>query len=376
MPADEAMPSRFSFATASCQHWEDGYFTAHGDIAAAGLDCVFWLGDYIYEGAANPLGTDGSVRIHDGPEPVDLPSYRARYALYKSDPLLQAAHAACPWVVTWDDHEVDNNYADETSQDGAPADAFRARRAIAYRAWWEHQPVRLPPPQGADYPIYRTIRIGTLADVSVLDTRQYRTDQACGDVTLSLDPACPETTDPGRTILGDDQQAWLFERLGRAGTVWNVLAQQVVFTDAGFDGAVLNYDQWDGYPLGRSAVLEHVASSGIDNLVVLSGDIHFAGAANLRLPGGLAQPLVGVEFIDTSISSTGLVPAGLESLVETLGDVVAVELAHRGWTMHTVTADEWIAEYRIVGNALTPGSPMSTWRTFRVVAGTSELLPI
>ena len=213
--------------------------------------------------------------------------------------------------------------------------------------------------------------------MSVLDTRQYRTDQACGDVTLSLDPACPATFDTARTIVGATQQGWLLDRLGTAETVWNVIAQQVVFADAGLDGSVLNYDQWDGYPVNRAAVLDHVAANQIDNLVVLSGDIHFAGVAHLRAPTATGDgPFVGVEFVDTSISSGGLVPPGFESLVATLGDIVDVELAHRGWTKHTVSATEWTADYRIVTDSLVEGSTVTTWKSFRVAAGTNQVEPV
>jgi alkaline phosphatase D len=371
LPSTDGRPDRLVFGSASCQNFEDGFYSAHADIVAAELDVLFWLGDYIYEGAGRPVGGE-VVRSHDDPEPVTLADYRLRYARYKADPLLQASHASCPWVVTWDDHEVDNNYAALISQDDAPSAEFGARRADAYRAWWEHQPVRLPKPGGvdADYPIYRGVQFGTLVDVSVLDTRQYRSDQACGDVTLSLDPACAETAVPDRTLLGAVQEQWLFDRLGRTGATWNVLAQQVIMARSTVGDAVLNFDQWDGYPAARDRLLGHVAETGVENLVVLTGDIHFAGVARLRAPNGT---VVGVEFVDTSISSSGDVPAELESLVGSIGDVVAAELAHRGWTKHVVTADEWVAEFRIVDNVLTPDSPSAVWKSFRVAAGVVDV---
>lgn len=376
VPAAGATPERFVIGNASCQNYEDGFYAAHRDIAAAGLDVLFWLGDYIYEGSAQPVGTAGSVRTHGSSEPVTLEEYRERYALYKLDPALQAAHAACPWVVTWDDHEVENNYAGAVSQDDAPTADFLARRAAAYRAWWEHQPVRLPAPGSADIAIYRGVTVGELLDVSVLDTRQYRSDQACGDVTLSLDPACPEYAEPERTMLGAEQEAWLFERLGASTAVWNVLAQQVIMANASFGEAVLNFDQWDGYPAARSRLLARLADPAVSNVVVLTGDIHFAGVANISDPADPARTPLAVEFVDTSISSSGNVPASLESLVATLGDVVDVELAHRGWTKHVVTPDDWTAEYRIVTDATDPDSASTTWKSFRVVAGTPGVLPV
>ena len=375
LPADGDLPARFVVGSASCQNYTDGFYAAHLDIAAAGLDCLFWLGDYIYEGAAEPVG-GANVRSHETPEPVTLDDYRARYALYKSDPALQAAHASCPWVVTWDDHEVENNYAGAVSQDAVPTEEFLARRAAAYRAWWEHQPVRLAAPTGADYPIHRGVRVGGLADFSVLDTRQYRADQACGDVTLSLDPACAENADTARTMLGDEQEAWLFDRLGATTAVWNVLAQQVIMANASFGDAVLNYDQWDGYPAARARLLGMIAELTVPNLVVLTGDIHFAGVGKIVDPADPMAPPLGTEFVDTSISSSGNVPASLESLVATLGDVVDVELAHRGWTKHTVTPTDWTAEYRIVADAAVADSPSSTWKSFRITAGTPSVVPV
>lgn len=354
-----------NLATASCQHYETGFYTAHADIAASGVDLVAWLGDYIYEGATGSVGDEGRVRIHGTAEPTTLDEYRARYAVYKSDPNLQAAHAACPWVVIWDDHEVENNYAGNISQDDIE---LGERRAAAYRAWWENTPTRVEMPTTADAVIYRGFEWGSLVDISFLDTRQYRTDQACGDITLSTDPPCPETFDTDRTMLGTEQREWLLGRLGKAGATWNVLGQQVIMGNFMLNGAVLNFDQWDGYPVERDALFQHIADEGIANFVVLTGDIHFAGVGNLRTPD--RSKVIGTEFVATSISSAGNVSADLTDLVKSLGDVVDAELAHRGWIRHTVTADSWVADYRIVDDVLVENSPMSTYRSFTVTAGT------
>ncbi|MEZ5257693.1 MAG: alkaline phosphatase D family protein, partial [Ilumatobacteraceae bacterium] len=372
MPEDEVVPEQFSIGTASCQNYEDNEYAAYADVAAADLDCLVFLGDYIYEGASRPIGTNGSVRVHGTSEPATLAGYRARYELYKRDSHLQAAHASCPWFIIWDDHEVQNNYAGDVPADGSDPTVFRTRRDAAYRAWWEHMPVRLPEPvPGEDYTIYRSARIGKLVDMSLLDTRQYRSDQACGDTTMSLEPACPEVTAPGRKLLGDAQEGWLFSRLGVANATWNVLAEQIVMTNTSFGDTILNFDQWDGYPEARDRLLGYVADLGVENLIVLSGDIHFAGAAQLRVAGGLDSPVVGVEFITTSISSAGNVDPALAGLKELLPDVVDVELTHRGWTHHTVTPDAWTAEFRIVDDAKDPESTSSTWKIFEVRSGRS-----
>jgi alkaline phosphatase D len=370
-PEPGTAADQLTFATASCQHFESGFYTAHADIAAAGVDVVVWLGDYIYEGDARPIG-EGIVRTHEGPEPTTLDAYRARYATYKSDANLQAAHAACPWLVIWDDHEVENNYAGNTAQDDTE---LNDRRAAAYRAWWENTPTRIEAPTTADAVIYRGFEWGSLLDMSLLDTRQYRTDQACNDVTLSTDPPCPETFDTDRTMLGTEQREWLFGRLGQAGATWNALGQQVILGNFMLDGAVLNFDQWDGYPVERDALLQTVVDQQVPNFIVLTGDIHFAGVGNLRAPGGAEAALVGAEFVATSISSGGNVDPGLVDLVKSIGDVVDADLVHRGWIKHTVTPTTWSAEYRIVADALVPDSAVSVFNTYVVEAGTPGIRP-
>jgi alkaline phosphatase D len=369
-PAAGAMPAQpLVVAAASCQHYESGYYTAHRDIADAGVDLVAFLGDFIYEGADRQIGQENNPRSHGTPEPKTLDDYRGRYATYLSDPDLRASRAACPWLVTWDDHEVENNHAGLNPQDISEADAFAARRAAAYQAWWEHMPVRLAAPQGeAEYKIYRAIEWGALARIPILDGRQYRTDQACGDVTLSLDPPCAETYDPARTMIGDVQEAWLYEQLDSSEAIWNVIAQQTIFANTNFQDAILNYDQWDGYPTQRDRILQHFLDANTRNPVVLTGDIHFAGVAELRAPGGPDKPLVGAEFVCTSISSDGNVDASLEPIVATFGDILGVELTHRGWTKHTVSPTEWQAEFRIVDSVKVENAPVTVWKSFLIDA--------
>ena len=348
-------------AAASCQHFETGFYAAHRDIAEWQPDLVLFLGDFIYEGAAQPVGPD-RVRSHDGDEPTDLAGYRARYEQYLADPQLQASRAACPWLVIWDDHEVENNYAGLVPEDPSEADGFAARRAAAYQVWWEHMPVRLPPPaDGEAYPIHRRVQWGALADLLLLDGRQYRSDQACLDVTLSFEPPCREAVEPTRTMLGTDQERWLDDAFAAATGTWTVLGQQTVMTDLRLpNGAILSHDQWDGYAPARDRLLDRAA--GVDRVVVLTGDIHLSAVGTL--------PGVGVEFVTTSISSAndleGLVdPAALAGLFDT---VVEAELAHRGYTRHTVRPDSWTAEFRTVDDVASADSPVSTWRTFRVHA--------
>jgi alkaline phosphatase D len=352
-------------ATASCQHYETGFYAAHRDLAEWAPDLVLFLGDFIYEGAA-ATGPE-RVRSHEGGEVTDVAGYRARYATYLSDPDLQAARAAAPWLVIWDDHEVENDYAGLVPQDPADAAGFAARRAAAYRVWWEHTPTRLAAPDVADevFAIHRGLDVGDLVRISAIDGRQYRSDQVC-DVTLDVGPPCPGWDDATRTMLGAEQEAWLADRFATTGARWNCVAQQTVMTDLRFGdtGAILNYDQWDGYAPARDRLL----AGAPPDLVVLTGDIHLAGVGLLGTPAG---PPTGVEFVTTSVSSLANVPPDLQPILAGYSNVVDAELLHRGYTRHTVTPDTWTAEFRIVDDPLDASSTVSTWKTFRVDRGTS-----
>ena len=368
-PDQDADVDRLRFGFASCQHWESGWYNAHRDIAAdADLDLLVFLGDYIYEYGANPVRPGESVRTYNSEEVTDLAGYRNRYALHRTDAHLQAAHARCPWMVIWDDHEVENNHAGDHSEDTSvdPA-AFRSRRAAAYQAWYEHTPVRLDPPAGADYRIHRTFRWGTLASIFLTDERQYRTDQACGDVTLDLGPACGEEHSEGRTMLGDEQLQWLLDGLDTSDATWRVWANEVVMTPITVGRSILNYDQWDGYPDERKKVLDHIDSKGMTNVVVVTGDIHLAGVGDLTVGDGDARRVVATELVGTSISSGGLLPAGTEDLVTSAVPAIKyVNSSQRGWTVCDVTPERWTAEFRMVEDNLVDGSPLAVDATFAI----------
>ena len=350
-------PTELRIAAASCQHFETGFYAAHRDIAEWAPDLVLFLGDFIYEYGGNAVGGE-VLRSVEGGEVQTIDDYRARYAQYLGDADLQAARASAPWVVIWDDHEVENNYASIAPEDLSNMPTFAERRLTAYQAWWENMPVRFARPASLDdITIYRTISWGDLADLIMLDGRKYRTNQACLDEVLNTDPPCPAAALPSRTMLGDEQEAWLADQLASTTAIWPVIGQQTVMTDARLpNGAVLNYDQWDGYEPARQRLLE--SAKAADRVIVLTGDIHLAGVG--KLPG------VGIEFVSTSISSGGLVPAELQDVVGSLGNIQAAELEHRGYTRHVVTPDAWTAEYRIVDDVADPASPVSTWKSFVV----------
>lgn len=362
----------FRLATASCQHYETGHYAAHRDIAEWSPDLVVFLGDFIYEGDATESSDERpTARVHEGTEPGDLDGYRARYSTYLSDPHLQASRAAAPWLAIWDDHEVENDYAGLTSQPDGEADAdpavFATKRDAAYRAWWENMPTRLPAPvPGAPFVIHRGIDVGSLLRISALDGRQYRSDQV-SDVILDIGPPADGWDDPGRTMLGAEQEAWVADRFTSSGATWNCIAQQTVLSDTriGPDGSILNYDQWDGYVPAR----ERLLAGAPDNFVVLTGDIHLSGVATV---GPLEDP-AGIEFITTAISSTANVDPELTDLLLGIPAIVDGELVSRGYTRHTVTADAWDAEYRSVADVLDADSAVSTWKTFRVATGTAAV---
>jgi alkaline phosphatase D len=360
-PDGEAETVRFAFG--SCQNWQAGFWSAHEHLAEEDLDLVLWLGDYIYEGGADP----DALRQHDGPEPTTIEGYRNRYGLYKGDPALQAAHAARPWLVVWDDHEVENNYASDSPQDGGPPEPFLERRAAAYQAWWEHMPVRMEPPDGPALDINRVVQWGDLLSVFALDTRQFRANQPCGGDS-DLGPGCPEQEDPNRPMLGAEQESWLADEMSGSTATWNVLANQVIFSPSPITvgtTTVFNLDQWDGYPAARSRVLDILGETS--NTVIITGDIHASAVGEVRR----GDEIVAVELVGTSISST--FPEEFIALFEGAAQTGGAKMAdarHRGYVRCTATPASLTAEYRVVESTAVPSSPVSTASTWVIDAGT------
>lgn len=359
------------FAMASCQHYEAGLFTAYEHMAREPVDLVTHLGDYIYEYAER----DGLVRRHHGAEIRVVDDYRRRYAQYKMDPALQAAHAMCPWLVTWDDHEVDNNYAGEIGENVFESvEQMRARRAAGYQAWWEHQPVRVPRARSwADLDIRRAVDWGALARFWMLDTRQYRDDQACGDGVRVV--PCGDWADPSRTLLGVAQERWLHEGLGTSAARWQVLAQQVMV--APFDERVgpevsQGMDVWSGYPAARDRMLAAIAERAANRTVVLTGDIHSNWVNELHAGFDRPdRPVVATEFVGTSISSGGDGADTWPSVPPALAENPHTKwhTARRGYVVHTVGDARWTADYREVPFVTRPGAPVRTASTWRLTQG-------
>ena len=369
-PAPGVAVARVRLGVASCNHFETGLFTAFDHMVREDFDLVFHLGDYIYEGA----GVDKKVRKHLGTECKTLEGYRQRYAQYKTDPALQALHAAAPWVFTPDDHEFDNHCAGAISEEKSVGPAeFLKRRAAAYQAMYENMPLRLAArPKGPDMLLYRRLGWGRLADFFVLDTRQYRTDQPCGDGNK---PPSPEQLDPNGTLMGAAQRDWLFDGLARSGATWNSIAQQLMIARVDRkpgDGILYSMDQWPGYEFERRRLLKFLHDRKIANAVTLAGDIHTNWANDLIADfGDVGSKVVASEFVGTSISSGGdgvAVPKDLDKLYAD-NPFVKFHNAERGYLMCEVTPTLWRTDYRTVPYVAKAGAPLNTRATFVVESG-------
>ncbi|NEY35753.1 alkaline phosphatase [Streptomyces sp. PRKS01-65] len=372
------------FGLVSCQKYDEGYYTAYKHLAEEDVDVVFHLGDYLYEYAVNsaagsrayPAGTLPAVFNR---ETVTLEDYRLRYALYKSDPDLRAAHAAHPFVVTWDDHETENNYADDTPENSVPPEEFLLRRAAAYRAYWENMPLRRPQmPEGADLKLYRRLHWGRLAQFDVLDTRQYRSNQAYGD---GWQYSGPESEDPSRTLTGDAQERWLINGWHRSDAVWNVVPQQVTFSRR-YNSTTLpskvSMDSWDGYPASRERVLAGAQAAGVENLMVLTGDVHVHYAFDIKRdfsdPGSRT---VGTEIVTTSVTSGrdgSAKPSNWDTLM-TANPHLKFFSGLRGYVTVSLGRELARADYKTVSHVTTQGAPLTTAASFVTEVGDQGLKP-
>jgi len=342
-------PSPVRLAFASCQQYEQGYYAAYRDMAAQPLDLVVHLGDYIYEGSWGVR----HVRHHRGGIPTQLAEFRDRYALYKSDHDLQAAHAAFPWLVTWDDHEVANDYTDDVSPRTADPVQFLAMRAAAYQAWYEHMPVPAAMhPRGPSASIHGRYRFGRMLDVLVLDGRQYRSHHAClqgpraGPFT-----DCAERTAPGRSFLGVAQEAWFARELAVTPTQWTLIAQSTLMATADRGSGpepVYWMDGWDGYAAARTRLLDAIALHRPRNSLVISGDVHAFYAADLRRAPG--QPVLATEFVSGSITSEGPGASAMANRLARNPNLRYGRGDKRGYALMSLDARACAVEFRAVEN--------------------------
>jgi alkaline phosphatase D len=377
LPAPTALADRVKFAVTSCQNYEQGLFTAYQQMVADEPDLVLHLGDYIYEYEA---GRNGKIRQHLGREIESLGEYRVRYAQYKMDPDLQAMHAACPWFVTWDDHEFDNNYADLISEEKGIAPAhFLWRRMNAYQAYYEMMPLRKRSlPAGANLQLYRRASFGRLAEFLVLDTRQYRSDQPNND---RKSPLNAEALSPRNSLLGQRQGNWLRRGLLDSQAVWNVLAQQVMMGLVGFakdDGLLYSMDQWPGYAAERKRLLAFLEDRRVSNPVVLTGDIHSNWANELRVDDRNPDLTpVATEFVCTSLSSGGNGYEKPKDHDHLLADNPCIKFHNRerGYILCTATPKKMQIDYQVIDEIEKPGGKTSTRASFVVEAGQAVIQP-
>ena len=369
-PAADA-PASLNFVITSCQRWDVGHYAAWNHVAAEQLDVVMFVGDYIYEYASGAK----SIRPVEGGLVRTLAEYRARYATHKSDPALQAAHAAAPWLMVWDDHEVGNDYANLQGQELEPD--FKAQRAAAYRAYWEHMPFpKATRPVDADMRIVHRLDWGRLARIHLVDDRQHRDVQVCpkpgrgGSNTVSL-KSCPEFMDARRTLLGADQERWLADGWD-ASRPWNLLVQQTLmarfsWTDPANGGGTYWTDGWDGYPAARNRLLAPIAERKLPGVVVLGGDVHSNYVADLKADyDNAAAPVIATEFCGTSITSLSLPQPRIDAARAFNPHIRYGRGDQRGYMRFSLNAKQLQMQVRVVDNALDPASGITTAARFVV----------
>lgn len=392
-PADDSMPAGLRFAFASCQNWEHGEYAAHRHIAASAPDLVVFLGDYIYEHGPYTLEHPSSPR-RGSQETVTLAQYRARYAQYKSDPSLQASHQAAPWLVTWDDHEVANDYAND--RDARLDPLFPARRAAAYQAFYEHMPIRrghvlAAGANSARLTLHDRINWGRLAQFHLLDTRQYRDYQACQPAhrggSAIIDASCSALHAADRSLLGWEQERWLEQGLSASPARWNVIAQQTLMAQFGHGHAAPDdsslriwNDGWDGYPAARQRLLGSLVKHNTANPLVISGDVHTFYAADLRpdftRPAARDNPVIATEFCGTSISSSSRAQTRTEQLVAINPHVRYGRSDRRGYVMMELGPKSALATFQALDDVKRADSLAFPIARFMVESGRAGLTPL
>jgi alkaline phosphatase D len=371
-PAPGTNLRRLDFAFVSCQAWQDGYYSAYRHLAKEDLDLVVHLGDYIYEGDIGRNGGNRDVRVPRSAReaPRTLRQWRTRYALYKTDRDLQRAHERFPFVVTWDDHEVQNDYAEDESVTGD----LSALRTAAYQAYYEHQPLRAASiPYREHMRLYRRLTYGDLARFHVLDGRQYRDKPPCG---WGEARACQAAYDPAISMLGARQERWLNDGLASSNARWDVLANNVMMARLDHDGRRgqrLWHDAWDGFPEARNRVTRQFVRSDVRNPVIITGDWHSTFVNDIKKNFDRPDsPIVATEFVGTSISSNGDVPVYgpyYGPMIKFNPHIKFFDGDRRGYVRCTVTPDVWRTDFRMVRSVLRRDAPVYDFASFVVEDG-------
>ncbi|MVA75396.1 alkaline phosphatase [Auraticoccus sp. F435] len=373
-PDPRSSPRQLRIASISCQKYEDGFFTSLPHLVQDDPDLVLHLGDYVYEYAIGAVAAGRGTPVPEvaRPAPRTLQQWRARHALYKSDPDLQAAHARLPFVLTWDDHEYANDYAggwEDEQHGGVPA-----ARAAAYQAYWEHQPLRSSALLARDrVRIYRRLHWGDLAQLDVLDGRQYRDAPPCG---WGEAQACEAAYDPSITMLGREQESWLAAGLAASTARWNVLGNNVMVSRLDHDGDLgdlLWHDAWDGFPAARSRLLEQVVGNDLRNTVFLTGDWHSTFVNDIhRDPDTPGSELVATEFVGTSVTTNGdgeVYGPYYGPMIRHNPHIRFFDGDRRGYQRHTVTEDGWRTDLVVVDTVTAPTSAASVLGSYVVEDG-------
>jgi alkaline phosphatase D len=377
-PRRDAMPSALAMSFVSCSQFEHGLFTAYRRLAEDRPDLVLHLGDYQYEYTAHDYeAPGGNVRDHDGPETTTLESYRQRHAQYKTDLDMQEAHAATAWAVVFDDHEVDNNWAGDIPEHVEETSGFVQRRQAAFRAYYENMPLRRTSvPRGTHMQLYRRLHWGRLATFHMLDTRQFRDDQAAGD---GYQTDVPAAVDPRRSITGKEQEEWLIDGFHRSRARWDVLGQQVFMAQRDNNKGpmkTVSMDSWDGYAASRDRITRGWVDAEVRNPVVLTGDVHAHWASELKLDyDDPTTRSVGTELVCSSITSGG---NGSDSGVTDhpwleWNPHLKFQNNLRGYVNTTITPDDLTADFRCVDQIRTPGAAAFTRARFVVEDRVPEL---
>ena len=374
VPDPRAGVSELAFAFASCQKWDDGFYSPYRRMAEEDIELVIHLGDYIYEYGVGSGGVrNADVPASFSPECVTLERYRLQHSLYKTDPDLQEAHRRFPWIVTWDDHEVANDYSGIYPEWADTSPEFLQRRAAGYQAFFENMPVPLSAkPKKGGVQLYRRLEYGNIAQFNVLDTRQYRTDNPCGD---GEQPPCDAGFDPDATMTGHAQERWLLKGLDRSRARWNVIAQGLMMGELKHDadGGRFWQDAWDGWPGQRARILQHVADAEVRNPVVITGDWHSTFVNDLKVDfGDENAPTVATEFVGTSISSNGdgeVYGPYYGPMIQFNPNIKFFDGDRRGYVLCTLDHDQWRTDLRMVSTVSTPDAPVSTFASFVVEDG-------
>lgn len=390
--APKGNQKRARLAVVSCSNYPYGYFNAYAAIARrADLDAVLHLGDYLYEYGNGTFGDGTTLGRVPNPnhEIVSLSDYRARHAQYKTDVDLQEAHRQHSFITVWDDHEVTNDAWQNGAENHQPDEGdFQERKAAAIQAYFEWMPIRAEEGDDAGR-VYRSFQYGKLFDLIMLDTRLIGRDQQV------VDPCdAAHIADPTRQLLGEPQEAWFFNQLDRSqrrGTHWRLIGQQVMFGQLvnvlAPGGCIFNPDQWDGYAAARGRVLGKLSDDGIDNVIVLTGDIHSSWGNDLTSspfdpatydPASGAGSLA-VEFVTPAVTSPGIDDAAQAAQLggairATHPHVKYVDLFHRGYALLDITRDQVQCEWYHVATITERSAEESLANSLLVAAGTNHLV--